>query len=115
MSKYERMTVRQAEYEKISLVYDEKGNVVVDKRLYDRFIEQHKRLSELENQLDDGEIVSKDWHDEQVGHYVEENARLEKRNSALLIEKDAMEANCIALQKTVGRGKDHRRLGTRNP
>lgn len=59
----------------------------------------YNRLAKWEDALEDGEIVGKEWHDEQVLHLQEENARLEKRNSALLIEKDAMEANCIALQK----------------
>lgn len=66
---------------------------------YERFMETYNRLAELEDKLEDGELVSKDWHDEQVLHLQEENARLEKRNGALLIEKDAMEANCIVLQK----------------
>lgn len=59
----------------------------------------YNRLAKWEDALEDGEIVGKEWHDEQVLRLQEENARLEKRNSALLIEKDAMEANCIALQK----------------
>ena len=59
----------------------------------------YNRLAKWEDAQESGEIVGKEWHDEQVLHLQEENARLEKRNSALLIEKDAMEANCIALQK----------------
>lgn len=111
----------------------------------------YNRLAKWEDAQESGEIVGKEWHDEQVLHFVdenkqlteernkykelyetmyrkysdlqgkdlncekskevandylnkclklqEENARLEKRNSALLVEKDAMEANCIALQK----------------
>ena len=59
----------------------------------------YNRLAKYEDAQESGEIVGKEWHDEQVLHLQEENARLEKRNSALLIEKDAMEANCIALQK----------------
>ena len=59
----------------------------------------YNRLAKWEDAQESGEIVGKEWHDEQVLHLQEENARLEKRNSALLVEKDAMEANCIALQK----------------
>lgn len=59
----------------------------------------YNRLAKWEDAQESGEIVGKEWHDEQVLHLQEENARLEKSNSALLIAKDAMEANCIALQK----------------
>ncbi len=83
----------------ISIVLDERNNVVMDRRLFERFIKTYNRLAELEDKLEKGELVSKDWHDEQVLHLQEENTRLEKRNGVLLVEKDAMEANCIALQK----------------
>lgn len=59
----------------------------------------YQRLSELENKIEDGELVSKDWHDEQVLKLQKENRRLGKRNSVLLFEKDAMEANCIGFQR----------------
>lgn len=98
-TKHKRITERRG-----GLIIEKCGNCdnvrnpqgCTDKKCYEIM---KKSLAELEDMLDDGELVSKDWHDEQVGHYVEENARLEKRNSALLVEKDAMEANCIALQK----------------
>lgn len=98
-TKYERLTERRG-----GLIIDKCGNCenvnnpqgCTDKNCYEIM---KNRLAELEDKLENGELVSKDWHDEQVLHLQEENTRLEKRNSALLIEKDAMEANCIALQK----------------
>ena len=67
-----------------------------------------REKAEYERKLSDGELVSKDWHDEQVGHaelVIEEQKseieRLEKRNSILLYENDAMEAQCIGFQKQV--------------
>lgn len=35
-----------------------------------------RKLAELEDMLENGELVSKDWHDEQVLHLQEENERL---------------------------------------
>ena len=57
------------------------------------------RLCELEDMLDDGELVSKDWHDEQVGHaelvIEEQKAEIEK----LLCKNAELEVRCEGVLK----------------
>lgn len=54
--KYERLTAKKLRDTDIFRVLDENGNVVVDKRLFERFIEQHNRLAELEDKIEQGTL-----------------------------------------------------------
>ena len=50
----------------------------------EKYEKERKENAEYEQKLDDGELVSKDWHDEQVGHANEE---IERLTEELEIEK----------------------------
>ena len=69
------------EYERITL----KGVSSLGNKLY-------QRLSELEDKIENGELVSKDWHDEQVLHAESEIERLKA-------ERDKIHENYVAILK----------------
>ena len=56
MMKYERLTKKKIGDRDILLVFDENGNVIVDRRLFDKFIEKHNRLAELEDKIEQGTL-----------------------------------------------------------
>lgn len=68
------------------------------KGLYETMYRKYSVLQDKDLNCEKSKEIASDYLNKCL-ELQEENARLEKRNSALLIEKDAMEANCIALQK----------------
>lgn len=48
------------------------------------FLKTVDRLAELEDKIENGELVSKDWHDEQALHDQEEIERLESEKDGLI-------------------------------
>ena len=56
------------------------------KSAYDLIKRLQSKVAEYEQKLDDGELLSKDYHDEQVFHYVDEVADLLKENKKLKTE-----------------------------
>lgn len=54
---YERLTAKKLRDTDIYRVLDENGNIIVDRRLFERFIEQHNRLAELEDKIEQGTLI----------------------------------------------------------
>lgn len=73
-----------------------------EKKLTERLTEYGKKyptkelnlLRELEDMLEDGELISKEWHDEQVGHDKAENERLTEENGYLKQCADTLLEDC---------------------
>ena len=61
------------------ILWDWKKNCVSEKDVLNLIHRLRDKIAEYERQLADGELVSKDWHDEQVLHLQEENAELQKQ------------------------------------
>ena len=53
---YERLTAKKLRDTDIYRVLDENGNVIVDRKLFERIIEQHNRLAELEDKIEQGTL-----------------------------------------------------------
>ncbi len=51
-----------------------------------KYEKERKENAEYEQKLYDGELLSKDYHDEQVLHYADENNKLRKENTKLKTE-----------------------------
>ena len=54
---YKRLTKKKITDGDIRVVLDENRNVVVDRRLFERFIKQHNRLAELEDKIEQGKLI----------------------------------------------------------
>ena len=55
--KYKRLTKKKLRDTDIHIVLDEHNNVIVDRRLFERFIKQHNRLAELEDKIEQGTLI----------------------------------------------------------
>lgn len=58
MNNYKRLTKKKLRDTDLSIVLDEHNNVIVDRRLFERFIEQHNRLAELEDKIERGTLIA---------------------------------------------------------
>ncbi len=54
---YKRLTKKKLRDTDISIVLDEHNNVIVDRRLFEKFIKQHNRLAELEDKIEQGTLI----------------------------------------------------------
>ena len=57
MSNYKRLTKKKLRDTDLSIVLDEHNNVIVDRRLFEKFIKQHNRLAELEDKIENGTLI----------------------------------------------------------
>lgn len=57
MKKYIRITNKKATSENTKPCYDNNGNIVMDKELFELLIEEHNQLWELENQIENGTLI----------------------------------------------------------
>ena len=54
---YKRLTDKKLRDTDIYPVLDEHGNVIVDRRLFNMFIEKHNRLAEIEDKIEQGTLI----------------------------------------------------------
>ena len=66
--KYERLTKKKLNDGDFGLVLDEIGNVIVDRRLFEKAVKIHNRLADLEDKIEQGTLV-----DTETYFIVEEN------------------------------------------
>lgn len=57
MKEYKRLTNKKATSENTKPCYDNNGNIVMDKELFELLIKEHNQLWELENQIENGTLI----------------------------------------------------------